>query len=287
MALVRSWLAAAGDLGWGMLKRFYLWLYPFFFAQPVDILSRIGVHIVIPNEVIYALVAVGLFVSAVDVLHGHRTRLADAIDREDARAIVGTVEMTPLMIPADADDLLGVRFRPHVRLENKGTVAVVYSVQRFDVAIQRYSRVVEHASDAPIDLAESRLAFQPETASLPAPTTIYTVAPHAYMDANGPPHIFGPYQGMGNPIDVVIEIEVRLARPFANSTVVEHRRFTFRAFIHNERPKKGDARIGAATTGYSAEQEAPLYVRANIANESADWSFPKRSLGPVPDWVNR
>lgn len=198
-----------------------------------------------------------------------------ATSGDDARGIVGTVEMSPLLAVVGTHEMAGVTFRPILHVDNKGQGPVAYVIQRFDVAIQPYAKAfsmpVGGWPDPPDEHAHEH-DFQLETASVPYPSSVYTIAPGAYMDLGGPPREFGPYVAAGNPIDVAYEVEVRLARPFAGSTVVEHRRYSFRAYVHNEKKKGG--RVGAEIRQYAADQDPPRYVKAGIADESADWSLP-------------
>jgi hypothetical protein len=248
-------------MAWGILKRFYVWVLPFVFLQPVDALEKVGVNIAIPNEAVLGLAAIGVFASAVDILRDKR-RAIDALERDaDARRLVGTVHMNPGLYPDEEfriepdGDVVGLTLSPIVQLENHGDSTVVYRVQRFEALIEGVVHRLDHAAT-----------------SFPIPRGEYMMA-----SGLGP---FGPYPISGA-VDSVLVIEVRFALPNSRSTVVEQRRFEFRSIVHH-----GGGEMGARTPIFTPTPGPETYVAANINDDAADWqirsAFPPLEPTPGP-----
>src|SRR4051794_17465240 len=95
--VAREWAIAGLEFVGGILRRFYLWVAPLVILQPIDLLDKLGIDVVIPDEVVYALVGLGLFVSAIDVYKEARDRAGRLTASADAREVAGSLFMEPVV----------------------------------------------------------------------------------------------------------------------------------------------------------------------------------------------
>lgn len=255
---IRSWLDAAWELLWGILKRFYLWIVPLAFLQPIDLLDKVGVDLVIPDMAVFGLVALGVAASAIDILRGKSHEIAEAAAREDARAIAGVLEFQPYLMGLRAFlNETAFTFQPAVHVVNNSQEQPVrYRLQRFEATIGGDVAMRDH--DA----------------------TSLTLPPKAFMEATCPGE-FGPYPVTGVIVCTIV-VEFRFGKPFSNSTVVEQMRFSFRGQVTYEPTTHV---FGCHPETYSVDPGPEFYVAANIDDESADWTPPNRfpPLEPGPE----
>jgi len=198
---VHDWLNAAWEFGWGILRHFYVWVAPFVILQPIDLLERLGVHLVIPNEVLYGLVALGLFVSAIDVFKASRDRAASLAAAAHAGEVAGSLFMEPTVF-ADVDSATPheAKVQGAVRIHNRGTRPVQYTVLERVVSINGVK-------------------------TEGGPTTPLTLSPSDNMDERG--EVMGPFPVN---VDLSITMMIRYAygQLFSRSITEEQRTF----FLH-------------------------------------------------------
>jgi hypothetical protein len=257
--VLRDWVLAALELIVGIFIRFYLWVIPLLLLQPIDLLDKLGIHIVIPDAAVYALVGLGVLASAADILRNKRETIATLERDADARRVVGTVHMNPGLYPAEEfriepeGPVVGITFAALVQLANHGDSTIVYRVQRFEALIEGVVQRLDHAA------------------------TSFPIPKGEYMMVSGLGS-FGPYP-LTSAVDSVIVIEVRFSLPNSRSTVIEQRRLEFRSIVYH-----GTDGMGAKTDIFNPTPGPERYVAANINDDSADWHVesPFPQLEPTP-----
>jgi hypothetical protein len=202
--VVRDWLLAGWEFIWGILRHFYLWVAPFVILQPIDLLEKLGFQVVIPDEVVYGLVGVGLFVSAIDVFKASRDRAASLAASAHAREVAGSLFMEPVMFAdVDAASPNQAQVQGGIRIHNRGARAVQYTV---------LERVVT------INGAKSEVG----------PTAPLTLSPSDNMDERA--GVMGPFP-VNADLSVVVMIRYAYGQLFSRSITEEQKTFTFRARV--------------------------------------------------------
>lgn len=112
---------------WAVATHFYLWTLPLVLLQPIDVLDRLGLHLVIPDEAVYVLVAGGVFLSVVDAFHGNRLQIRDLAERESARSIVGMLYVEP-GVGVDQVTATTSTLQPYLRFNNRSDRPITYRV---------------------------------------------------------------------------------------------------------------------------------------------------------------
>ena len=186
-----EWLKSAGSLAWGIGRHFYLWVLPLLLLQPIDILDKLGVHLEIPDVAVYALVAAGLFVSAVDAFHQVRLRASDLEESESARLIVGLLAVSP-WVAADLSGLTVATLQPCLRFTNASDRPLIYRVDAMGAVLGR-------------DASPPQGNPQP-----------MTLAPHTSMDYRG---TTVPNPGDSASLDLKVNCEYRYGMPLSRSVV--------------------------------------------------------------------
>lgn len=206
--LVHEWTSASWELAWGIVKRFYLWILPLVFLQPLDLLDKLGIEIVIPDTGVYVLVAVGLLVSAVDIVRISRSEGARLSAQSHAREVAGSLFTEPgLTASVDADAPRNAAVQPFVRVHNRGNRPVQYSVVEVSATI--------------------------DGRALPSvgPTTIVTLSPGDHMDYRIP--VTGPY-AIDADLRLTLTIRYVFGLLFSSSVAEEEKTYTFSAHVERD-----------------------------------------------------
>jgi hypothetical protein len=221
VGMVRDWLIAAWEFIWGILRHFYVWVAPFVILQPIDLLDKLGLHLVIPNDVVYGLVALGLFVSAIDVFKASRDRVASLAADAHAREVAGSVFMEPAVFAyVDAASPNQAQVQGAVRIHNRGSRAVQYTV------LERVVTINGVTTEA-------------------GPTTPLTLSPSDNMDERS--ETIGPFP-VNADLPVTVMIRYAYGQLFSRSLTEEQKTFTFHARVDGH---------GSVSVGPWAVEEKP------------------------------
>jgi hypothetical protein len=201
-----QWLEAVWVLLSGILRRVYFWVLPFVFLQPIDLFQKFGIQLVIPDQVVYGLVGLGVFASAVDVVREHRAKLSEYEQESDARQVAGNVFVEPIMSAhPDRDKPTMAMLHPQIRVHNRSQRAITHRVLALSCTVNG-----------------ERLPSMDED-ELPT-----TIPPTDHMDTSG--FISGPY-AVGTDLEVLLDFQFEYGFPWAPPAVVEQKVFTFLATI--------------------------------------------------------
>jgi hypothetical protein len=187
-----------------------------------------------------------------------QAKVAELEGEEDARLVAGQVELAPVLMVEDVTYMpngnpIGITFRAGVHVQNRSTSGLRYRVQRFDARLEGHNQIQGDSGSS------------------------FPISPGDYMQGVGP-RGFGPH-AIGGFIDGEFVVEIRIARPFSKSTVIEQRRFTFMAQVYDDGPGGGR---GVHMGHFSAEAGPEIYVRANIDDPDAAWSIVGALPAPAP-----
>jgi hypothetical protein len=200
-----DWPGSTWALLGGILKRVYFWVLPFVFLQPVDLLEKVGVDLVIPDQVVYGLVALGVFASGVDVVREQRAKVRGFEQLSDARQVAGSLFVEPMMAAHSDRKNRQALIHPQIRVHNRSQRAIAFRMVALTCS-------VDGKGLEPMEEDET-------------PTTI---SPTDYMDTSG--FVAGPY-AVGTRLEIRLDLQVEYGLPWAQPSVLESKVFTFLARI--------------------------------------------------------
>ena len=200
---VREWVRSAGSLVWAIGTHFYLWTLPLILLQPIDVLDKLGIRLVIPDGAVYGLVAAGVFISAVDAFHKTRGQVRDLAEQSNARSVIGNLYVEPTFGVDPGPNTSAVQLM--LRFNNRSNRPLIYRVATWSEVL---------GSDAS------------ELLSDPRPLT---VAPLTYMDFRGRRY---PEVVNGQTLAMKITCVYRFGLPLSASVVKMTQRFEALLDVH-------------------------------------------------------
>jgi hypothetical protein len=203
---MQDWPGSAWALLGGILRRVYFWVLPFVFLQPIDLLEKVGIRLVIPDQVVYGLVGLGVFASAVDVVREQRAKVRDFEQLSDARQVAGSLFMEPAMAAhPDDDEPESAIVHPNIRVHNRSQRAISHRVLALTCSINGEQLDPMDADDTPT-----------------------TIPPTDNMESSG--FIAGPYT-VGTRLEIQLDVQIDYGLPWAEPSVLERKVFGFYATI--------------------------------------------------------